>query len=234
VLLGVFFVLQALGAARRPDAAQVVRASDLVRDFDLRRALTPMARFALPLAVALALAMIMNRARFDDAFEFGHSHLQIRWNSRIQTWGLFNYHFLGRNLAVLLAALPWLSSIAPYLKISRHGLAVWVTTPQLLLVLWPKRHSWLMTSLAWAAGCVALGDLLYQNSGWVQFGYRFSLDYSLALFGLLALGGRSFGKLFYALTVYAFAINLFGAITFDRYNRFYDDDPTQRVIFQPD
>jgi hypothetical protein len=178
--------------------------------------------------------MWMNAARFGDPFEFGHSHLNIRWRSRIDTWGLFNYHFLSKNLAVFLAALPWLSATPPYLKLGRHGLALWVTTPQLLLVLWPKRSSLTMTALGIAAAAVALANLLYQNSGWVQFGYRFGLDYAIALFALLALGGRRFGKRFHLLLLWAVAVNLFGAITFDRVLRFYDSDPTQQVIFQPD
>ena len=108
-----------------------------------------------------------------------------------------------------------------------------------------------MRGLALAAAAVALLDLCYQNSGWVQFAYRFSLDYFptlillLALGGrrfgtrfhamvLLALGGRRFGVAFHALLVLAVAINLFGAITFDRVPRFYDRDPTQKVLFQPD
>jgi hypothetical protein len=229
-----FFAVQALIAARRPGSLAPSRIGDLFVDLELRKLLGMAFWFALPLLSVLAIAMWMNSARFDDPFEFGHSHLRIRWSQRIETWGLFNYHYLGRNLGVFLASLPWLSTSFPYIQISRHGLAVWVTTPHLLMVLWPKRHSLWMTALALSAAAVAVCDLLYQNSGWVQFGYRFSLDYSLALFGLLALGGRRFGKLFHALALYAFAINLFGAITFDRDGRFYDNDPTQRVIFQPD
>lgn len=234
VPLALFFVVQALQVARLPGTPAPERLSQLPTGLDLRRAFGLLLRFSIPLIAVLAIAMWMNAARFDDPFEFGHSHLQIRWRSRIETWGLFNYHYLGRNLAVWLAALPWLSATPPHFKISRHGLALWVTTPHLLWVLWPKRHSLLMTSLGLAAGAVAFGDLLYQNSGWVQFGYRFALDYMLLLFGLLALGGRRFGLAFGMLGVMAVALNLFGAITFDRNQRFYDDDSTQRVIFQPD
>jgi hypothetical protein len=234
LLLGVFFVLSALAASRRPQAGSPERLRDLFSGLDLRAALGKLALFALPLAVTFAVAMWLNAARFDDPFEFGHNHLKIRWRSRIETWGLFNYHYLGRNLGVMLASLPWLTAKAPYVMISRHGLALWVTTPALLLVLWPRRTSLLTTSLALAAGAVALANLCYQNSGWIQFGYRFSLDYAPFLFALLALGGRRFGKVFYALLVLAVAINLFGAITFDRMHRFYDSDASQRVIFQPD
>jgi hypothetical protein len=236
-LFALFFVFQALAEARAPAAqasGEAERLAELLCLTRVRQALPSLIRFALPAAAALAIAMWMNAARFDDPFEFGHSHLAIRWKSRIETWGLFNYHYVARNLAVLLAALPWISAVPPYLKISRHGLALWVTTPQLWLVLWPKRRSVLISSLGLSAFAIALFELFYQNSGWIQFGYRFGLDYAPALFGLLALGGHRFGKLFHALALYAFAINLFGAITFDRDDRFYDNDSTQRVIFQPD
>jgi len=176
------------------------------------------------------VAMWFNAARFNDPFEFGHSLLEIRWRGRIDKWGLFNYHYLARNLGVMLTSLPWLTASVPYVLISRHGLALWVTTPQLLLVLWPKRSSFTMFGLGLAAALVALANLLYQNSGWIQFGYRFSLDYAVLLFALLALGGRRFGWRFALLTLVAIAINLFGAITFDRANHFYDRDPTKGLV----
>jgi hypothetical protein len=236
LLLSLLFAIEALAASRKPDAPEPERLRDVLAPsaLDVRALLRKVVPFAAPLALTLALAMWMNAARFDDPFEFGHSLLRIRWRSRIDTWGLFNYHFLARNMAVFLCALPWLTVKAPYLKISRHGLAIWVTTPQLLYVLWPQRKSILISALGLAAFAAALLDLLYQNSGWVQFAYRFSLDYSILLFALLALGGRRFGALFYALVPVAIAINLFGAITFDRVGRFYDTDSTAQVIFQPD
>ena len=234
LLLGVFFGLEALATSRQAGTEAPQSPRDLFRGLDLRRAGKKLALFTLPLLATLGIAMWMNAARFDDPFEFGHSHLSIRWSSRIDTWGLFNYHFLSKNLAVFLAALPWLSAVPPYLKLSRHGLALWVTTPALLLVLWPKRSSLTMTGLSLAVAAVAIADLFYQNSGWIQFGYRFSLDYAIALFALLALGGRRFGKGFYALLFWSVAVNLFGAITFDRMNQFYDSDLSQQVLFQPD
>jgi hypothetical protein len=233
LLLAPLFAVEALRCCQRGNAEPSTLRSAFA-GVELRALLSKLVRFGLPLLAIGLLAMWMNHARFDDPFEFGHTHLQIRWRARIEKWGLFNYHYLGRNLAVMLATLPWLSSTAPFLKIGRHGLALWVTTPHLLAVLWPKKSSLTMLGLVLAALGTALLSLLYQNSGWIQFGYRFSLDYAVLLFALLALGGRRFGKGFVALFVLAVAINLFGAITFDRVPRYYDQDSTQRVIFQPD
>jgi hypothetical protein len=234
LFLGIFFVAEALNATRRDDAPTAKGLLDWLGQVQWSRAIQPLTRFAIPLVLTGVVAMWLNAARFDDPFEFGHTHLQIKWRKRIETWGLFNYHYLARNLAVLLTSLPWLSAAAPYLKISRHGLALWVTTPHLLWIVWPRRVSATTTALALAAGASALMTLCYQNSGWIQFGPRFSLDYMVALFALLALGGRPFGRLFRWLVPVAIAINLFGAITFDRVPRFYDKDLTQRIIFQPD
>ena len=187
--------------------------------------------------------MWMNYARFENPFEWGHSHLQIVWRARIERWGLFNYHFLPRNLAIFVASLPWITAAAPYVKVSQHGLALWFTTPGLLGVFWPRPdradagESTLKPVLVacWMALLpVMVMNLMYQNSGWVQFGYRFALDYMVFLFALLAMNGRRFGIWFVVLMIFAIAVNAFGAITFDRAWQFYGGDGTQSIIFQPD
>ncbi|MCX7807754.1 MAG: hypothetical protein N2515_04025, partial [Deltaproteobacteria bacterium] len=192
--------------------------------------------FLIPLGISMGVAMAINHARFENPFEFGHRHLMILWRARIEKWGLFNYHYLSKNLAVALTSLPWLTTREPHIIISRHGLALWVTTPALLLLLWPKRPiDFRMHTYIWSSCIVALINLLYQNTGWIQFGYRFATDYLTIWFTLLALGRqnlRSFG--FLGAAVFAVVVNTFGAITFDRAWQFYDDDPTQERVFQPD
>lgn len=241
LLAGLVFVVEVLRAHRAqaalpddPDLHPLRRAARFVAGTEVRPALRACALFALPLAVILGAQLWFNAARFDDPFTFGHEFLQIRWRARIEKWGLFDYHYLSKNLAVFLASLPWLSSDPPYVKISLHGLALWFTTPNLLWLLWPKRWDARMVGLA-AAVCVVAGmNLLYQNSGWVQFGYRFSLDYMPFMFLLLALGARRFGPGFYLCMAFAICVNTFGALTFDRAHRYYDNDWTQNRVFQPD
>lgn len=244
LFLAPLFLLELLSVARKPgksvreadpNALVWSRLARYVRETDLRELVRPLAMFAAPILAIGLFAMWMNDARFGDPFEFGHTFLQIRWRPRIEKWGLFNYHYLAKNLSVFLAGLPWLSAEPPHVKISRHGLALWFTTPALLLVLWPKKPmTRTMIGLAIAAGTVAVLNLMYQNSGWVQFAYRFALDYLVLLFALLAMGGRRFGPVFYLAMIFAIAVNAFGAFTFDRAGVFYDGDSTQNVLFQPD
>jgi glucan phosphoethanolaminetransferase (alkaline phosphatase superfamily) len=92
-----------------------------------------------------------------------------------------------------------------------------VTTPALGYTVAPKERSPLSRGLWLTILATALPSLLYQNSGFLQFGYRFSLDYIVFLVMLLAVGGRRFSWLWKALVIFGIAVNLFGAIVFDRF-----------------
>ena len=225
LLLAPFFLIEALTASSGARGARSVVSWGRLRTLTW---------FALPLGIAGLALMWHNHARFGDPFELGHRFLQVRWRSRIETWGLFSTHYLPRNLAVFFLSLPWLIDTSPFVRITRHGLALWFTTPNILWSLWPKKVDWTIVAL-WAGVLpTALCTLLYQNTGWVQFGYRFSLDYLPLVLVLVTLSQRRFGSLFLGCAAFAVLVNTFGAVTFDRYGQFYDTDTTQEVVFQPD
>ncbi|MEO6598320.1 MAG: hypothetical protein ABIQ16_00500 [Polyangiaceae bacterium] len=193
--------------------------------------------FATPIAAVLLLTFWHNQRRFADPFETGYRYLGIAWQHRIEKWGLFSYHYLAKNLGVVLTSLPFSTPTGPTrFQINLHGLALWITTPLYLWLIWPRRVAVPQRALWLTVLCVALPTLLYQNTGWLQFGYRFSNDYAVFLFALLALGGYRFGRLFQAAAVAAVVINAFGAATFGRrdYAAYYFQDNTQRIIYQPD
>ena len=189
-------------------------------------------RFAIPVVAIAIVAAINNYLRFDSATEFGHSYLAVRQQGMIEAYGLFDYEYLRRNLSVAFAMLPGFTSEAPYIHISPHGMALWFTTPLFITLLWPKlgkgrsvhRAMWLTVA------CIAIPILFYQNSGWAQFGYRCSLDYTAFLILLLAVGRRPLGRFAKLLIVLSVAINLFGAITFGRHHQYYDGGNYSVVI----
>jgi hypothetical protein len=187
--------------------------------------------FALPLLLCFGLSLLHNLARFDDPFEVGYRYLQIAWAGRIERWGLFHYHYLAKNLGVVLTSLPWIQP----LRINVHGLALWLTTPVYLYLLWPREPRPGFTGLVVTAACVGAPALFYQNTGWMQFGYRFSNDYALFLFVALALSRPRLPWHFWLLAVWAVAINTFGAVTFDRgrYARYYYQQASQETLYQP-
>jgi hypothetical protein len=196
------------------------------------------ARFAAPFVAVLALLAWHNTRRFGDPLEFGHRHLVIAWTPRIEKWGLFSPHFLGRNLAVIFGGVPHWNGPGQRLQIGGHGLALWITSPFLLWLAAPRaRRNARITCLALAisALCVALPSLLYQNTGWLQFGYRFSNDFAPFLVVLLALARPRLGAGFVAAAAFAIVVNAMGAISFQRpaYAKWYAP-PRMQEVFEPD
>ncbi len=188
----------------------------------IRRAWKEAVAFGVPVVAWLSLAMTINWVRFSSPFEFGHMYLHIGWRRRMETWGLFSLEYLSRNLSAMLTLLPRFSLSHPVVQISPHGMALWLTTPVFLLLFRPVRPHTFGRFLLWFGVIpVAMLSLLYQNSGFVQFGYRFSLDYTVLLILLLVLSGRKTDRWFWAFLAISVFVNAFGAATFGRNPAFY-------------
>ncbi len=272
VLIGLIFAVEALRIACAshgglPEEGTWGERFRTVRSrIDVRVFLSKVVPFAVPVAVVLVVSSAMNYARFGNPSPtaFGHEHLSVVWKGRIQSWGLFGYHYLPKNLGVMLTILPWkppqqmacfegplgaMDALVAFVKglfgarpactpfkINEHGLALWFTTPLYFWLFRPKARSYTFRLIAIAALLPCAMDLLYQNSGWRQFGYRFSNDYAVLLFVLLALTGRPMNNLWKACATWSVAWNLFGAATFDRgdHDRFYFREGSQSVLYQAD
>ncbi len=191
-------------------------------------AIKKLAWFCAPcLAVGLGL-LWMNDVRFESLGEFGHTYLASGGLKRIQDYGLFNIHFLSKNLSAMLTLLPRFQPTAPYVVVSRHGMSLLLTTPAFFYLFLPEAREsdadkfWYR--LLWLTVVVtALPGLFYQNTGYAQFGYRFSLDYTPYLVLLLAVGRRPLSRMFKALVLVGVAVNTFGAVTFKRFEKFYSN-----------
>ena len=183
-----------------------------------------LAMFAVPCVIGGVALMWYNHARFGSPFEFGHSYLVEGTRPSIREHGLFSFWFLNRNLSAMLTNMPVFTMDKPFVHITRHGLGLIATTPMFLFLLWPKGPaSSLRRSLALTIACVAVPAAFYQNTGWAQFGYRFSLDWTPYMMALLAIDRRRLGRLAIVLIAVSILVNLFGAATFGRANPFYYD-----------
>lgn len=151
-------------------------------------------RFAVTLGLCgLALAL-HNYARFDDPLEFGHRFLVIRWQARIQEVGLFSTEYLERNLRCMLTLLPVADPKVPF-RVSIHGTAIWLGAPWLVAIVFARARFAGRLAL-WGAALLAMVPvLLYQNSGQLQYSYRFALDWlPLVLVAIVFGGGMDRGK----------------------------------------
>lgn len=189
-------------------------------------ALRRLALFCAPCLVIGGGLLWMNEIRFGSPTAFGHRYLAGGSLERIQNWGLFNIHFLRENLHTMFTLVPELTADPPYIQISKHGMSILATTPALLWLVWPEqresRADRFWWYLLWAVVIVtAVPALLYQNTGYAQFGYRFIMDYLPYLVLLIALGRRPLGWFFKVCVVAGAVVNGFGAATFQRMEQFY-------------
>jgi hypothetical protein len=184
---------------------------------DRRRLPRRLLLFFAAIALVAAPMAWMNRARFGSPTEFGHSHLyNNRVNQQIERYGLFHYAFLERNLHAAFTRLPEIELHPLRVRFNGEGMSLFVTTPLFFYLLWPKRKGMLQRDLWLTAAAIALPGFFYQNSGYYQFGFRFSLDYTPYLIVLLALGGHAFTKLFCLTALAGVAVNAWGAAVFNR------------------
>jgi hypothetical protein len=207
----VFFLLEALSPDGPVDWAKL---RDPAR---WRKALPRLVPYvAAIVAVAIPMAWA-NDVRFGSFGEFGHSHLYAnRVNQQIQQYGLFHYAYLERNLHSAFTKLPEIQLHPLRFGFSGEGMSLFVTTPLFLYLLWPKERPRLHRALWLTTALVAVPGFFYQNNGWFQFGFRFSLDYTPYLVLLLALGARPFTRLFWLAAFGGVLVNGWGAAVFNR------------------
>ncbi len=151
-----------------------------VRTSRLRAAAALLLAAALPVSAYLAL----NLARFGNPFSTGYG--TIRHSPQIERdvveHGAFSLSYVPRNLRTMLASMPHFVPRWPFVLPDPAGLSLLIVSPWLLLALVPLGRPDRPAARATAAACAAASlaisvpHLLYVNSGWAQFGYRFSLD----------------------------------------------------------
>jgi len=211
----IFFPLEAIFAGKEVSTASL---RDALRDEKRRRELLgKLGLYLLPIALVALPVAWANVVRFGHATEFGHSHLYAnRVNAQIQRYGLFHYAFLERNLHAAFTRLPLIQFNPLKLGYDAEGMSLFVTTPLYLFLLWPREVPRLHRALWITTALVAVPGFFYQNSGWLQFGFRFSLDYTPYLIVLLSLGRRPFTRGFWALGFAGLLVNAWGAAVFNR------------------
>jgi hypothetical protein len=195
------------GAGRRGTEAAAAHGADAPPAPGVRA----WAGFALPIAAAAALHAVYNQARFGSPTDAGYRYILMGpdFAALVERYGRFSFHFLPGNLFGWLLRPPVWNGGA--LVPDPHGMSLLLTTPYLLLALWPRRVSRLEWLALASFAFVSLPSLLYYNDGWVHFGQRFALD-GIAL----ALLAASFGArraplpLVALLTVWGVAVGAWG------------------------
>lgn len=181
--------------------------------FAMRRMSWWAVRAVAPGAIAIGLLLWYNAARFGSLGDFGYLSQNVAPELAfdLQTYGQFNLRYVSHNLwAMLLAGPVWKAETRQILP-TIDGMSLLFTTPALLYLANACRPARLTVG-AWVALVLLLLPLLtYYNTGWWQFGYRFSLDFMAPALVLLALAaGPRVGWRLGLLILLGVAVNAWG------------------------
>lgn len=155
----------------------------------------------IPVIICLSLLGLYNFRRFGSVFDTGYTRNVSELNKNYTNWnaGWFSpVHIPAKLYSILLAApetvrrgdLEFVFKF-PYLRASgTQGMALWITSPLFIYLLLAKKRPWTMSALL-TLPFLILPALVYEGTGGVQYGFRYSLDFLPLLFLILL---SAFGK----------------------------------------
>lgn len=178
--------------------------------------------FFTPLIFFILLVLSYNYLRFNNPLEFGYSYIheapylaQIREEN-----GLSSYKNIAHNAWYMLFEIPSFTFSDKFnFNFNLNGNSIFFLTLPLLTIFWasPFRIKKKLivdpyiSSLWLAAVITIIPSLLHYSSGWMQFGYRYSLDITVLLIILSVFGMRGKVNFLYILgTVFSIIIYIMG------------------------
>lgn len=184
---------------------------DWLRD---RKMLERMAFFCLGLVPFVLILLWYNQVRFGSPFDTGLDEIYDKYNGQVYTIYLKNYfgserfaEFDLRNLPLHLYTIfllpptfeppPFMQPGQEYhnsfwLRPSEYGMSVLITSSPFLYAVFVQ-HRKALRNMCWLAiPIIAVPTLMYYSQGWVQFGYRYLMDYLPFIMILTALGFEEF------------------------------------------
>lgn len=172
-------------------------------------------QFLAGLALPMAFLGFFNFVRFDNPMETGyfmHSYSSY-FAADIEQYGFFSLYYIPKHLYTLLLMSPEYIAHFPFLRPSPEGMSILLTTP---LVLYAAKARFSEPLIRWAGLAVVailLPTMFWFSTGWVQFGYRYSLDFFPFLLILISFGmGSRLSKVMIALVALSIAVNLWGTL----------------------
>jgi len=177
-------------------------------------------KFLIALSPALLITLILNYLKFGNLWQTGYQLVYQGYVSGSYPYTIIHqfypnfpyfHHLDPRNIPLHLFTFLVFPPLwhSDHFSPSPYGMGILFTSPLLLLALWPRFKNNLQQNLYLSALLIALIDFMHYMQGWVQFGYRFALDFMLFLIILLALK-ITLTRLNVALIIISIIINFWG------------------------
>lgn len=178
-------------------------------------------RFTIGALPAIPIYAAYNWIRYGTIFEIGYLNLYQMYTSQNYAYSFVNlikpeWPALGymdlRNIPLHLISflvLPPMISEKFLIQPSPYGMGILFTSPLLLLALIPNFKNTFQRNLYFGAIAIALLEFMHYAQGWVQWGYRFAIDFLPFLLILLALKFRV-NKIYISLLIVSIIVNFWG------------------------
>lgn len=162
-----------------------------VKYFD-RRSLLRLAGMAitsaLPILLAVAALGVYNYLRFGSYLDNGlaYHRMSITFQANYLQYGVFNLFYVPTNFFYQYIAYPFLDPNNLFM-----GGSLFLLSPVFLAAFWglaKGRPRWSTAALFFSMLLTAIPILLLMGTGWVQFGPRYTLDFTVPLLLLTAMG----------------------------------------------
>lgn len=166
-----------------------------------------------PVVLAVVLLGVYNWLRFGSPLDNGleYHRMAQMFRNDYDRYGAFNLHYLPTNVFYQFIAYPF-----PWTRYSTLGGGLFWLTPIWFGAFWALKihsRSWSTWALVATIALVAVPILLLMGTGWHQFGPRYTLDFTVPLLLLTALGIRRWPTwLIGLLTILAVTQYLIGAL----------------------
>ena len=163
--------------------------------YDVRGAI----KFIAGLAIPIGLYLLYNYVRVGSIFDTTYQSLyEVYKPEASKIYGMLDPNWIPSGLYIMLlkgpeyiGSFPQLPLTFPYFKPSKYGMSMLLVTPMFLYALKAREMKPQVLGCWISVIATSLVSLMYFNHGWVQFGYRFSLDFTPALMLLVAWGFRN-------------------------------------------
>lgn len=158
------------------------------KPWDWKRVIGRMALGALPIVIGGLLYLAYNQARFGNPFDIGYAYHNMNqlFRADYEQYGAFNLHYLPTNLYYQYIFYP-----LPIRWESLMGGSLFLLSPLFFAAFaafWKPRMRWGNWALLGTILVTNIPILLLMGTGWVQFGPRYTLDFTVPLLLLTALG----------------------------------------------
>lgn len=176
----------------------------------------------LGMAGPLALLFAYNYARFGSGLESGYRYAVLTYPPLAEALkeGLFSLAHIPKNLFMLFMQGPLPNPSAndalltfPYVKPSPWGMGIFFTSPALLYAFRANLKSNLVRACLLAILSIMLPLMTYYGIGWIQFGYRYALDFIPFLLLIAALSlPNPMTRAARALVIASVVVNIWGTL----------------------